>query len=169
MSRFDKLRGLARVFTAAMVFATAASAHATPAAQPDMKRTLQDVADAADGAWNRRDAVSMAAYYNEDATTTIGATHKLSGKAQILDYFTASFKQLPEGMTHRTVVERIEKIGDMYATDSSVYLEFPDIGEGKRLVRKFFTFALVRPGHHGWEFVAVRAIPLSAPAVSPAR
>lgn len=167
MSRFDKLRGLVRVFTAAIALATAFSAPASAATQPDMTRILQGVADAADDAWNRRDAVAMAGYYSEDATTTIGASHKLSGKAQIHAYFTGSFKQLPEGMTHRTVVERIEKIGDMYATDSSVYLELPDIGQGKRMVRKFFTFALVRPGHNGWEFVAVRAIPLGAPAAAP--
>jgi hypothetical protein len=39
----------------------------------------------------------------------------------------------------------------------------PDGAGGKRVAREFFTFALVRPTSHGWEFVAVRATPLAMP------
>jgi hypothetical protein len=63
------------------------------------------------------------------------------------------------------VVRRVERIGDLVATDNAVYIEAPDGERGRRVVREFFTFSLLRQTARGWEFVAVRATPLAAPAI----
>lgn len=154
---------------ASLLCAAALSVHAAPdtpavEASPQLARTLQALADKADAIWNRRDAAAMAAMYARDATSTIGAGIRLKGREEVLAYFTQSFGKLPAGMTHRTVLKRIEPIGDMFVTDSAVYIEVPDGAGGKRLAREFFTFGLVRPVGSEWEFVAVRATPLAPPA-----
>ncbi|HEU4853633.1 MAG TPA: hypothetical protein VFT37_15905 [Telluria sp.] len=156
-------RILAIVIASATMFGAGAAKAETP--PPELARALQAVADSADDAWNRRDPAAMVAHYADGATATIGNNQQVSGKGELLAFFTNSFKGLPAGMTHRTVVKRIETIGEMKAVDSAVYLEMPDGAGGKRIVREFFTFALVRPGNHGWEFVAVRAVPLGVPPV----
>lgn len=144
---------------------------AGPAAAADvvLPPGMAELARAADDAWNRRDATAMVAFYAGDATSTIGKT-ELKGKAELLDYFTGSFRNLPPGLTHRTVVRRLERIGELVATDNAVYIEAPDGAQGKRVLREFFTFSLLRPTAGGWEFVAVRATPLTppAPAAAPA-
>ena len=157
-----KRRSTMHMLLASLLCASALSVHAaadTPAtaASPQLARTLQSLADKADATWNRRDAAAMAAMYARDATSTIGGGIRLKGREEILAYFTASFGKLPAGMTHRTVVRRIEPIGDMLATDSAVFIEVPDGAGGKRVAREFFTFGLVRPVGQDWEFVAVRA------------
>jgi len=154
---------------ASLLCASACSVHAgadTPVQAPSaqLARTLQALADKADANWNRRDAAAMAAMYARDATSTIGAGIRLKGRDEVLAYFTQSFAKLPAGMTHRTVLKRIEPIGDMLATDSAVFIEVPDGAGGKRVAREFFTFGLLRPAGTEWEFVAVRATPLAAPA-----
>jgi uncharacterized protein (TIGR02246 family) len=135
---------------------------ATSAVSHQLAAALTALADRADAVWNRRDAAGMTALYAPDATSTIGGAIRLKGRAEILAHFTKSFAGLPEGMTHRTVVKRIEPLGDMYAVDSAVSIEMPDGAQGKRVLREFFTFSLVRPVAGGWEFVAVRATPLGA-------
>lgn len=150
----------------ATVFTAQAAPEVTP--QPPLQtvqltRTLQALADKADAIWNQRDAAAMAAMYAQDATSTIGGNIRLKGRDDILKHFANSFSKLPAGMTHRTVVKRIEQVGDMYATDSSVFIEVPDGAGGRKVAREFFTFALVRPAGDGWEFVAVRATPLAMP------
>lgn len=87
---------------------------------------------------------------------------RLKGRPEILVHFTKFFASLPEGMTHRTVVKRIKPLGDMFAVDGAVSIEMPNGVQGKRVLREFFTFALVRPVACGWRFVAARATPLSA-------
>ena len=164
-----KRRSTMHMLLASLLCASALSVHAaadTPAtaASPQLARTLQSLADKADATWNRRDAAAMAAMYARDATSTIGGGIRLKGREEILAYFTASFGKLPAGMTHRTVVRRIEPIGDMLATDSAVFIEVPDGAGGKRVAREFFTFGLVGPVGQDWEFVAVRATPLAPPA-----
>lgn len=162
----SRLFDFSRIILAGIAFAATAAAQAVTMQPeplpPELANRLQKVADAADDAWNRRDVAGMLARFAGDATATIGGTQQLTGRAQLRAFYINSFKGLPPGMTHRTVVRRIEKIGDMYATDSAVYLEMPDDANGKRVVREFFTFALVRPAGDDWEFVAVRAIPLGA-------
>ncbi|VXC42820.1 SgcJ/EcaC family oxidoreductase [Massilia sp. 9I] len=135
---------------------------ATSTVSSQLAATMSALADRSDEVWNRRDAAGMTALYAPDATTTIGSPIRLKGQAEILAHFTKSFASLPEGMTHRTVVKRIETVGDLLAIDSAVSIEVPDGAQGKRVVREFFTFALVRPKAGGWEFVAVRATPLGA-------
>lgn len=125
-----------------------------------LTESLAAVARSADQAWNERDAQTMAAYYDDNATASIGATF-LSGKEAIRDYFTKSFSRLPAGMTHRTELRRIVRIGELYAADSAVFLEVPDAEKGKRVVREFFTMTLLRPAGNGWQFVALRSTPLS--------
>ncbi|MCE3261818.1 MAG: hypothetical protein K0R43_897 [Pseudoduganella sp.] len=121
---------------------------------------LEAVARSADKAWNERDAQGMAAHYNDAATASIGSVF-LTGKAAILDYFSKSFGRLPAGMTHRTEVRRVVRIGELYAADTAVFLEVPDGEQGKRVVREFFTVTLLRPTDKGWEFMAVRSMPLA--------
>ncbi|MFD2367048.1 YybH family protein [Pseudoduganella sp. GCM10020061] len=160
----SKFKLFSRILVAGAAFAAFAGANPAAAQSgavaPELARTLQKVADAADDAWNRRDVAAMTSRFASDATATIGGTQQLTGKDQLGAFYTNSFKGLPHGMTHRTVVRRIEKLGDMYATDSAVFLEMPDGANGKRVVREFFTFALIRPAGDDWEFVAVRAVPL---------
>lgn len=158
-----KLRAAAAAVIYAAIAPTDAVAQlAGPAAaerRADVEQAMRALAQRADEAWNRRDAHAMAAFYAPDATSTIGA-QPLAGRAQMLAYFTGSFARLPAGLTHRTVVRRIERIGDLVATDNDVFVEAPDDNGGKRVVRQFFTFTLVRPQGQGWEMVAVRATPL---------
>lgn len=147
---------------ATLFFALAAgSASAVDAAglERPLTESLEAVARSADKAWNERDAKTMAAHYHDAATASIGGTF-LSGKAAILDYFTSSLGKLPPGLTHRTEVRRIVRIGDLYAADTDVFLEMPDAEKGKRVVREFFTVTLLRQAGSGWEFVAVRSAPL---------
>jgi len=160
--RFAMLSLLASLLCAAL------PVHAEPGAapSPQLAQTLQALADKADATWNRRDAAAMAAMYARDATSTIGSSIRLKGRDEVLAYFTNSFGKLPAGMTHRTVVKRIEPVGDMFATDSAVFIEVPDGAGGKRVAREFFTFGLVRPKGADWEFVLVRATPLAAPAAN---
>jgi uncharacterized protein (TIGR02246 family) len=152
--------------TASAASAASTSSAASTAAAIDaagiehgLVESLKTVARFADKAWNERDAKTMAALYNESATASIGGAY-LSGKTAILDYFTSSFGKLPSGLTHRTEVRRIVRIGDMYAADTDVYLEMADQEKGKRVVREFFTVTLLKPVASGWEFVAVRSTPL---------
>jgi uncharacterized protein (TIGR02246 family) len=148
---------------ASLIFAlTAATASAVDAAglERPLTESLEALARSADKAWNERDAQGMAAHYNDSATASIGNTF-LTGKEAILGYFTASFAKLPAGMTHRTEVRRLVRIGELYAADTAVFLELPDAEKGKRVVREFFTLTLVRPTGKGWEFVAVRSAPLT--------
>jgi uncharacterized protein (TIGR02246 family) len=132
---------------------------ATSAVPGQVAANLSALAAQSDAVWNRRDAAGMTALYAADATSTIGVI-RLKGRSEILAHFTKSFASLPDGMTHRTVVKRIEALGDMFAVDSAVSIEVQEGAQGKRVVREFFTFALVRPVAGGWEFVAVRATPL---------
>jgi uncharacterized protein (TIGR02246 family) len=167
MKRFLNMHACAATLLSAVLVSAGA---AEPAARPAttsavsnrISATMSALADHADAVWNRRDAAGMTALYAHDATSTIGAAIRLKGQPEILAHFTKSFAGLPEGMTHRTVVKRIEPLGDMLAVDSAVSIEVPDGAQGKRVVREFFTFALVRPKPGGWEFVAVRATPLGA-------
>ena len=147
--------------SAASATGTASTAAAIDAVgiEHGLVESLKTVARFADKAWNERDAKTMAALYNESATASIGGAY-LSGKTAILDYFTNSFSKLPPGLTHRTEVRRIVRIGDMYAADTDVYLEMQDQEKGKRVVREFFTVTLLKPVASGWEFVAVRSTPL---------
>lgn len=150
---------------AAVIYAAIAPASAvaqTVGVPADVERSLHELAQRADDAWNRRDAAAMAGFYAADATSTIGG-QPLKGREQMLAYFTNSFGKLPPGLTHRTVLRRVERIGELLATDNDVFLEGPDGAGGKRVVRQFFTFTLVRPRGDGWEMVAVRATPLAAP------
>lgn len=166
MKRFISMHACALVFLCAAVNTHAAPStpapSATPAVSSQLAAALTALADRADAVWNRRDAAGMTALYAPDATSTIGGAIRLKGRPEILAHFTKSFASLPEGMTHRTVVKRIEPLGDMYAVDSAVSIEMPDCAQGTRVLREFFTFALVRPVAGGWEFVAVRATPLGA-------
>ncbi|MGZ5182026.1 MAG: YybH family protein [Ramlibacter sp.] len=152
------------LFAFALLCAAALPAHAAEPAEPTLSLPpgMAALARAADDAWNRRDPAAMVAFFADDGTSTIGKT-ELKGKAQMLDYYTGSFRNLPPGLTHRTVVRRVERIGGMVATDNAVYIEAPDGAQGRRVLREFFTFSLLRPVAGGWEFVAVRATPL-APA-----
>lgn len=164
-----KRRSTIPMLMASVLCAAALSVHAAPGApeqapSTQLAQALQSLADKADATWNRRDAAAMAAMYARDATSTIGGSIRLKGRDAILAYFKDSFGKLPAGMTHRTVVKRIEPIGDMLATDSTVFIEVPDGAGGKRVAREFFTFGLVRPVGQEWEFVAVRATPLAPPA-----
>lgn len=167
MKRFTSMHACTLVLLSATVFGThAAESTSAPnvpsAVSSQLAASMTALADRADAVWNRRDAAGMTALYAPDATSTIGGAIRLKGRAEILAHFTKSFAGLPEGMTHRTVVKRIEPLGDMYAVDSAVSIEMADGAQGKRVLREFFTFALVRPVAGGWEFVAVRATPLGA-------
>lgn len=163
----SRLFDFSRIILAGIAFAAATAAQAVTMQPeplpPELANRLQKVADAADDAWNRRDVAGMLARFAGDATATIGGTQQLTGRAQLRAFYINSFKGLPPGMTHRTVVRRIEKIGDMYATDSAVYLEMPDGPTGRKVVREFMTVGLMRRAGTGWEFLHVRAIPLTAP------
>jgi uncharacterized protein (TIGR02246 family) len=147
----------------ALLWTVALPGRAAEPASVTLLPGMAELARAADDAWNRRDPAAMVAFYAADGTSTIGKA-ELKGKGQMLDYYTSSFRGLPPGLTHRTVVRRVERIGDLVATDNAVYIEAPDGGQGRRVVREFFTFSLLRPTAGGWEFVAVRATPLAAPA-----
>ena len=165
MKRFIGMHACALVLlSAATLNIHAAEVAPAPAAASTVSNqlaaTMTALADRADAVWNKRDAAGMTALYAPDATSTIGGAIRLKGRPEILAHFTKSFASLPEGMTHRTVVKRIEPLGDMFAVDSAVSIEMPDGAQGKRVLREFFTFALVRPAPGGWEFVAVRATPL---------
>lgn len=151
-----------QLFTTLVLALATAAANAVDAAGLDrpLTESLQAVARSADKAWNERDAKSMTAHYNDSATASIGGTF-LTGKAAILDYFTNSFSKIPPGMTHRSEVRRIVRIGELYAADTAVFLEVPDAEKGKRVVREFFTMTLLRPVGSGWEFVALRSTPLN--------
>ncbi len=150
-----------QLFATVVLALAAGVAGAVEAAGLDrpLTESLEAVARSADKAWNERDAKTMAAHYNDTATASIGGTF-LTGKAAILDYFSNSFSKLPPGLTHRTEVRRIVRIGDLYAADTDVYLEMPDQEKGKRVVREFFTVTLLKPVPDGWEFVAIRSTPL---------
>lgn len=128
---------------------------------PEEATELAGVAASADQVWNARDAAALTNYYHPDATSTIGQV-QLSGKPALRAYFDNSFKNVPAGMTHRTVVRRIEKMGELYITDSAVYLEMPDGASGRKTVREFMTLGLMRRAGSGWEFLHVRAVPLTA-------
>lgn len=167
MKRFTSMHACALVLLCTTVFGTHAAPSSPAPSAPSvvssqLASALTALADRADAVWNQRDAAGMTALYAPDATSTIGGAIRLKGRPEILAHFTKSFAGLPEGMTHRTVVKRIEPLGDMFAVDSSVSIEMPDGAQGKRVLREFFTFALVRPVAGGWEFVAVRATPLGA-------
>lgn len=164
MKRLICLHACALVLLSAACLPVQAGAPSTVSAQvpEQLAATMTALADRADAVWNRRDAPAMAALYAADATSTIGGAIRLKGRSEILAHFTKSFAGLPEGMTHRTLVMRIEPLGDMFAVDSAVTIEMPDGAQGKRVLREFFTFALLRPVAGGWEFVAVRATPLGA-------
>jgi uncharacterized protein (TIGR02246 family) len=150
-----------QLFATLVLAVSTAAAGAVDAAglERPLTESLEAVARSADKAWNERDAKTMADHYNESATASIGGTF-LTGKQAILDYFTNSFSKLPPGMTHRSEVRRIVRIGDLYAADAAVFLEVPDAQQGKRVVREFFTMTLLRPVASGWEFVALRSTPL---------
>ncbi len=150
-----------QLFTTLVLALATAAANAVDAAGLDrpLTESLQAVARSADKAWNERDAKSMTAHYNDSATASIGGTF-LTGKSAILDYFTNSFSKIPPGMTHRSEVRRIVRIGELYAADTAVFLEVPDAEKGRRVVREFFTMTLLRPVGSGWEFVALRSTPL---------
>ncbi len=144
-----------------------ASSPAAPKFSPAEVDALAAMAKSSDEVWNRRDAAALAATYANDANSTISGV-QLSGRPAILDYFTKSFKNVPVGMTHRTVIKRLEKMeGDLIAVDSAVYLEVPDGVQGKRVVREFFTFGLLRKTCSGWEMMMVRAVPLSVALARP--
>lgn len=146
----------------------ASAADARPAALaavrvPDeVPAGMMDLLHKADDAYDRRDAAAMTSFYAADGSATVSGQH-LKGRDNILAFFTSMYKTLPAGLTHRTVLRRAERIGDLYATDNDVFLEVPDGAGGKRVVRQFFTFTMVRPGANGWEIVAVRATPLASP------
>lgn len=169
MKRFVNMHACALVLSCTAILpvqaaGTAPAATAATAPSSQLAAAMTALADHADAVWNGRDAAAMAALYALDATTTIGRDIRLKGRPEILAHFTRSFAGLPAGMTHRTVVKRIEPLGDMFAVDSQVRIEMPDGAGGTRVLREFFTFALVRPAPGGWEFVAVRATPLGARA-----
>ena len=146
---------------ASLLLGASITAMAAPVT-PEEQTELAAVAANADRIWNARDAAALTNYYSEDATSTIGQV-QLSGKSALRAYFDNSLKNVPTGMSHRTVVKRIEKMGDMYLTDSAVYLEMPDGPTGRKVVREFMTVGLMRRAGDGWEFLHVRAVPLTAP------
>jgi uncharacterized protein (TIGR02246 family) len=153
---------LCAAFAPAHAADTAPATLAVVRVPDEVPQGMLDLLRKADEAYDRRDAAAMASFYAQDASTTVSGQH-VKGKENILAFFTAMYKTLPAGLSHRTVLRRAERIGDLYATDNDVFLEVPDGAGGKRVVRQFFTFTIVREGLAGWEIVAVRATPLAAP------
>lgn len=151
-----------RAFAGAALLALAGLVHAAPAVPvANLDPKLAAFAAAVDQSWDKRDHAAMAKYYAPDATATIGNA-SLKGQTEILGYFTKSLAQVPAGFTHRTVVTRVEKLGNYVVTDNAVYLEKPNAASGKDLVREFFTMTMLAPKADGWEIVAVRSVPLAA-------
>ena len=145
--------------------AAAMTAPASAASVAALDRTaLEQLKNANDAAWNRKDVATIAGQYVEDASVRVApGAELLSGRAAITRFFTASFARRDGEYRHVTALAHLEPLDDETVLgEGDVRLEKREKDGGWTLVRRFRSISVaVRDGGQ-WKLRSVRAIPLPA-------
>ena len=149
------------VAVAFAAFAVPASAASVPAADA---AALEQLKNANDAAWNRKDVATIAGQYVEDASVRVAPGAELvSGRDAITRFFTQSFARRDGEFRHITTLAHLEPL------DASTVLGEGDVRLEKQapdgswtLVRRFRSISVVVRDGGKWKLRSVRAIPLLA-------
>lgn len=149
------------LLVAALAWAAAGAALAAPPSPADV-RTLRALGEAADAAWDARDADRMASYYAADASLLVGGggTVRL-GREDIRAYFTRAFAQRAGTMRHISEFRGQDVVApDLVLTDLWVRVEERQPDGTWKEVRRFNNISLAVREADGWKMKAVRAYPV---------
>src|SRR5690606_35697867 len=106
-------------------------------------------------------ARGLSDWYAVDATLSLFAPDRienLSGRAEVLEYFTASFARIPAEFHHRTQVQRVERLANgTVIVDTHVWLTRRTPQES-RVIGEFTTITMLDKVDAQWKIVAVRAV-----------
>jgi uncharacterized protein (TIGR02246 family) len=142
----------------------AGPALAEPASPADMA-ALQALANAADSAWNEKNAARMAEAYAEDGTLRMSGGAVLEGRAAIRTTFDRNFAARQGTMRHVTAVDRAELIApDLAFTDAGVRVEQQQPDGSWTLMRSFRNVSVARREGGTWKLQSVRAFLVPNPS-----
>lgn len=145
----------------AIVASMAAPAAAEAPAGLDMA-ALKALADAADSAWNDKDADRMAAAYDARGTLRLADGGEINGREAIRAFFRDNFARRREVFRHVTEIEAADLIRpDLALSDATVRVERQRPDGGWETVRRFRNLSLAVRGPDGWRLRAVRAQPVA--------
>ncbi|WP_293350156.1 SgcJ/EcaC family oxidoreductase [Phenylobacterium sp.] len=141
--------------------AGAGAAMAAPPSPADVK-ALRALGDAADAAWDARDADRMASYYAADASLLVGGGGPVQlGRDDIRAYFTRAFAQRVGTMRHVSEFRGQDMLGpDLVLTDLWVRVEERQPDGTWKEVRRFNNISLAVREDGAWKMKAVRAYPV---------
>ena len=156
------MRLLMASLAALAAVATTGTANAAPLAPSD-RVELEQLKDANDASWNRRDAATITGQYVADATVRVAPSAELvAGRDEINRFFTAAFARRQGEFRHVTSLAHLEPLADgTVLSEGDVRVEKQEANGSWSLVRRFRTIAIAVRGATGWKLRSVRAIPLS--------
>jgi uncharacterized protein (TIGR02246 family) len=147
---------------AALAWAVAGVAGAAPVSPAD-ETALRALGEAADTAWNAKDARQMGGYYAEDATLLVGGVMlpEQVGRAQIESYFQKAFAGRIGDLRHVSEIRNLEMVGpDLAFTDVLVRVESRRSDGTWQVVRRFNNVSLSERSGTVWRLKVVRAFPI---------
>lgn len=162
-------RATLAVTLAALMSFTAAIA--APPSDTD-RQHLEELAHAADTAWDVGDAAALSNLYLPDATLVMAPREPVDGREAIRAYFEQSFAKRPANLRHVTVVRRIEMLApDVAFVDTDVRLERRADDGSWPAIRRFANYTVAIRDGETWRVKEVRTQvkqDTAAPAVTPA-
>ena len=140
----------------------ASPAQAASLSQSD-RSALEQLKDANDAAWNRRDAMTITGQYVTDATVRVAPSAELvEGRDAINRFFTAAFDRRVGEFRHVTSLAHLEPLDNgTVLSEGDVRVEKQEAGGGWTLMRRFRTISIVVRDSGSWKLRSVRAIPLA--------
>lgn len=143
------------IIALALALVLAGSAHARP-----VPAEFRQVIENADAAWNKRDLRQLLQFYSPDATLSIAAM-QLKGARDIQAYMQTTLDSLPRNIMRRTIIRRIEPVGELILVDTEILMERPGADGKPELLRTIAGFNVVRKEGKGVKILAVRLIPMN--------
>jgi len=142
------------IFTLALLAAPALAKPATPSDQAGLKA----LAEAADAAWNAKDAARMATLYTPDASLRMAGGQPIEGRTAIQSQFDRNFAARQGEFRHVTEMDRAELVDPNLAfTDAGVRVEQKQADGSWKLMRSFRNVTVARREGSSWKLQSVRA------------
>ncbi|HEV2567451.1 SgcJ/EcaC family oxidoreductase [Sphingomonas sp.] len=129
------------------------------------RAALAALADAADAAWNEKDAGRVAAAYTADGSLRMSGGAVVEGQDAIRATFESNFAARQGTMRHITQVDRVELIEpDLAFTDAGVRVEQQQPDGSWKLMRTFRNVSVAKREGGAWRLKSVRAFLVPNPS-----
>ena len=155
------------LITSIAAFSAVAAPAQAASLSPNDRIALEQLKDANDAAWNRRDAKTITGQYVAGATVRVAPSAELvEGRKTINRFFTAAFDRRVGEFRHVTSLAHLEPLDDdTVLTEGDVRVERQEANGAWSLVRQFRTISVAVREKESWKLRSVRAIPLPAPTL----